>query len=145
MDEQSPATGGWSRCLGAPGGAHHHRGREPFRCCLRDAGSGDELLLFGYLPPLPAPPYRKVGAVLAHADPCTGPAGIVGYQPDGRGRPQVLWAYDDRGWIHDAATVHDGQEPETVITELLAVPDVVQLQVRAAREERGEREGAAGE
>ncbi|WP_073950411.1 DUF1203 domain-containing protein [Streptomyces kebangsaanensis] len=105
-------------------------GGEPLRCCLRDAESGDELLLFGYQPPLPAGPYREVGAVLAHAEPCAGPVGITGYPPDWRGRPQVLRAYDGRGWIHDATTVHDGQAPEKVIADLLAEPDVAQLHSR---------------
>ncbi|MFI7020025.1 DUF1203 domain-containing protein [Streptomyces sp. NPDC050164] len=105
-------------------------GGEPLRCCLRDARSGDKLLLFGYQPPLPASPYCEAGPVLAHAAPCAGPVGIVGYPPDWRGRPQVLRAYDDRGWIHDATTVHDGQDPEKVIAELLAEPDVVQLHSR---------------
>ncbi|WP_344321177.1 DUF1203 domain-containing protein [Streptomyces macrosporus] len=105
-------------------------GGEPLRCCLRDARPGDKLLLFGYQPPLPAGPYREVGAVLAHAEPCAGPADIAGYPPDWRGRPQVLRAYDARGRIHDATTVHDGQDPEKVIAELLAEPDVVQLHSR---------------
>ncbi|PZH15344.1 DUF1203 domain-containing protein [Streptomyces sp. NTH33] len=105
-------------------------GGEPLRCCLRDAGSGDQLLLFGYQPPLPDSPYREVGAVLAHAEPCAGPVGIAGYPPDWRGRPQVLRAYDGRGRIHDATTVHDGQDPEKAIAELLAEPDVAQLHSR---------------
>lgn len=105
-------------------------GGEPLRCCLRDAGPGDELLLFGYRPPLPASPYREAGAVFAHAEPCAGPVGLTGYPPDWRGRPQVLRAYDARGWIHDATTVHDGRNPEKVIAELLAEPDVVQLHSR---------------
>jgi hypothetical protein len=105
-------------------------GGEPLRCCLRNARPGDELLLFGYQPPLPASPYREVGAVLAHAEPCAGPADVTSYPPDWRGRPQVLRAYDGRGWIHDVTTVHDGQDPERVIAELLAEPDVVQIHSR---------------
>lgn len=77
-----------------------------------------------------ASPYREVGAVLAHAEPCAGPVGIADYPRDWRGRPQVLRAYDDRGRIHDATMVHDGQDAEKVIAELLAEPGVVQLHSR---------------
>jgi Protein of unknown function (DUF1203) len=105
-------------------------GGDPLRCCLRNAEPGELLLLFGYEPPLPASPYREVGAVLAHAEPCAGPTDVNGYPPDWRGRPQVLRAYDNRGWIHDATRAHDGQDPEEVIAELLAEPAVVQIHSR---------------
>lgn len=105
-------------------------GGEPLRCCLRDAMPGEKLLLFGYRPPLPASPYREIGAVLAHAEPCAGPADVSRYPQDWRGRPQVLRAYDERGRIHDATIVHDGRHPERVIAELLAEPDVVQIHSR---------------
>ncbi|MCT2587254.1 DUF1203 domain-containing protein [Actinophytocola gossypii] len=104
-------------------------GGEPVRCCLRDAEAGEALLLFGYQPPLPASPYRETGAVYAHAEPCAGRARLDGYPPAWRGRPQVLRAYDDRGWIHDAR-VHDGHAPETVVADLLADPAVVRVHSR---------------
>jgi hypothetical protein len=104
-------------------------GGEPLRCCLRDADPGEELILFGYEPPLPPSPYREVGAVFAHAKPCGGPAGADRYPPAWRGRSQVLRAYDRRGWIRDAK-VHDGSDPETVIDRLLADPEVVQVHSR---------------
>ena len=37
------------------------KGGEPLRCCLRDATAGEEIILFGYEPPLPAGPYREIG------------------------------------------------------------------------------------
>jgi hypothetical protein len=42
----------------------------------------------------------------------------------------VLRAYDDRGWIHDATTVHDGENPEAVIAAMLAEPGVVEIHSR---------------
>ncbi|WP_248959034.1 DUF1203 domain-containing protein [Sphaerisporangium perillae] len=105
-------------------------GGEPLRCCLRDAEPGEELLLFGYEPPLPASPYREIGAVLAHARPCEGPAALDRYPAGWYGRPQVLRAYDARGWIHDATRVHDGQDPEGVIAAMLARPGVVEIHSR---------------
>ncbi|MDT4913389.1 MAG: hypothetical protein QOC66_2517 [Pseudonocardiales bacterium] len=102
-------------------------GGEPLRCCLRDASAGEAAILFGYEPPLPASPYRSMGAVFAHAEPCAGPEHTDTYPADWRGRPQALRAYDARGWIHPATTTHDGTDPDTAITAILADPDVVQL------------------
>jgi Protein of unknown function (DUF1203) len=116
-------TGGHAERITAEGG-------EALRCCLRDASPGEALLLFSYQPPLPASPYREVGAVIAHAEPCAGPADLSGYPPDWVGRPQVLRAYDHRGWIHDATTVHDGTDPEGAIASVLAEPGVAQVHSR---------------
>ncbi len=103
-------------------------GGEPLRCCLRDARPGEGLILFGYEPPIGDGPYREVGAVFAHAEPCDGPPDGA-YPPEWRGRRQVLRSYDRRGWIHDAV-VHDGTEPEVEIARLLADPEAVQLHSR---------------
>jgi Protein of unknown function (DUF1203) len=105
-------------------------GGEPLRCCLRDAAPGDALLLFNHRPDLPASPYAEAGAVYAHARTCARAADPREYPADWRGRPQVLRAYDARGWIHDATRTHDGTDPEGVIAELLAQPGVVQIHSR---------------
>ncbi|GAA1318712.1 DUF1203 domain-containing protein [Pseudonocardia xinjiangensis] len=105
-------------------------GDEPLRCCLRDARPGEEMILFGYEPPIPSSPYREIGAVLAHAEPCAGPDSLERYPPDWYGRPQVLRAYDHRGWIHAATTDHDGRHPEALIAALLAEPGVAQIHSR---------------
>jgi hypothetical protein len=110
----------------AAGGA----GGEPLRCCLRNAVPGEELMLFGYEPPIPPSPYREIGPVFAHAQPCAGAADPYVYPPDWYGRPQVLRAYDRRGWIHDATRTHDGKHPEKVIAEILADADVAQIHSR---------------
>ncbi len=106
------------------------RGGEPLRCCLRDATAGEDIMLFGFEPPLPASPYREIGAVFAHAGPCDGPPAAAPYPPDWYGRSQVLRAYDDRGWIHPATRVHDGSDPEAVIAAMLREPGVVQIHSR---------------
>jgi hypothetical protein len=105
-------------------------GGEPLRCCLRNAEPGERAILFGYEPPIPASPYREIGAVFAHAQPCAGPARVDVYPADWRGKPQVLRAYDRSGWIHSTTQVHDGLDPEAVITAMLAHPDVAQLHSR---------------
>jgi hypothetical protein len=104
-------------------------GGEPLRCCLRPARAGEELVLFGWEPPLPPSPYREVGAVFAHAVACAGPPD-AGYPAEWRGRPQVLRAYDSRGWIHEATRVHDGTDPESVIGGMLEDPTVVEIHSR---------------
>ncbi len=105
-------------------------GSEPLRCCLRDAKPGEELILFGYEPPLPASPYREIGAVFAHADRCAGPDFADGYPPEWVGRRQILRAYDRRGWIHPSSQYHNGSDPEAAIAAVLAYPDVVQVHSR---------------
>jgi len=104
-------------------------GGEPIRCCLRDARPGEPLLLVNYEPPLPASPYREVGAVFIHPEPCEGPAENA-YPADWIGRPQVLRAYDHRGWIHPATRTHDGTDPEAVLAAVLGQPGVVQVHSR---------------
>lgn len=105
-------------------------GGEPLRCCLRDAAAGEELILFGYEPPLPPSPYRETGAVFAHARACDGPPPGLSYPKDWYGRPQVFRAYDARGWIHPATTVVDGADPEAAIREILADPEVALVHSR---------------
>jgi hypothetical protein len=105
------------------------RGGEPLRCCLRDATAGEDIMLFGFEPPLPVSPYREIGAVFAHAARCDGPPD-VSYPPGWYGRPQVLRAYDRRGRIHPATLVHDGSDPEPVIAAILEDPEVAQIHSR---------------
>jgi hypothetical protein len=104
-------------------------GGEPLRCCLRDAAEGEELILFNYEPRLPASPYREVGPVFAHASGCAGPDSTTMYPAGWLGRPQVLRAYDRRGWIHDAV-MHDGTDPEPVIARFLDNPEVERVHSR---------------
>jgi hypothetical protein len=104
-------------------------GGEPLRCCLRDATAGEACLLIGYEPPLPASPYAEKGAVFVHAEPCDGPDGAP-YPTAWLGRPQVLRAYDARGWIHPATRTHDGTDPVGALTAVLAEPGVTLVHSR---------------
>lgn len=125
-----PVRAGGADASGEPAVHLAAEGGEPLRCCLRDARPGEDLILFGYAPPLPASPYREIGAVIAHAGRCAGPDRLDSYPPDWRDRPQVLRAYDDRGWIHDATRLHDGHDPEAVIAEMFAQPGVARIHSR---------------
>lgn len=104
-------------------------GGEPLRCCLRNARPGESLILFNYEPPMPLSPYREKGAVFAHAEPCDLAPDLETYPPDWRGRPQVLRAYDQRGWIR-SASVHDGTSPEAEISAVLDDREVVEIHSR---------------
>ncbi|WP_309234523.1 DUF1203 domain-containing protein [Nocardia sp. XZ_19_385] len=106
------------------------QGGEPLRCCLRDAVEGEAIVLFNYEPPLPESPYRERGAVFTHAGKCPGPDSLSSYPPEWLGRPQVLRAYDIRGWIHPATRVHDGTYPEAALAAVLAEPGVVAVHSR---------------
>jgi hypothetical protein len=105
-------------------------GGEPLRCCLRDAEPGEQVILFGYEPAIPASPYREIGPVFAHAADCGGYVDVDTYPSNWRDRPQVLRAYDARGWIHPTTRVHDGTNPEAVIADMLDKPDVLQIHSR---------------
>jgi hypothetical protein len=102
---------------------------EPLRCCLRNAVEGEDLILFNYELPLPPSPYREAGPVFIHANPCSGPESVTSYPVAWIGRPQVLRAYNHRGWIHDALT-HDGTNPDPLILQFLADPEVEQVHSR---------------
>lgn len=102
---------------------------EPLRCCLRNARAGERILLFGYEPPIGKSPYRELGAVFAHAEPCAGPADGDAYPEAWRGKPQVVRSYDRRGFIRDAL-VHDGAAPEREIVRLFEDPEAVQVHSR---------------
>jgi hypothetical protein len=105
------------------------KGGEPARCCLTNALPGELLILFNYEPPLPSSPYREKGAVFAHAVQCRPTLDPHAYPTDWRGKPQVLRAYDERGWIH-AAIVHDGSSPEGSISSVFEDRAVVEIHSR---------------
>jgi hypothetical protein len=104
-------------------------GGESLRCCLRSAWEGEVLLLAGYRPPIPRGPYVETGAVFVHATPCGGPA-EPGYPREWYGRPQVLRAYDERGWIRGTSLQHDGGDPAAAVARAFGDPEVVQVHSR---------------
>jgi hypothetical protein len=116
---------------GAGGVAVVAGGGEPLRCCLRDAVAGESVVLFNYEPALPSSsPYQEKGAVFTHASSCDGPSSLTSYPAEWVGRPQVLRAYDARGWIHPATHVHDGSDPDAAVASVLAHPEVVEVHSR---------------
>ena len=104
-------------------------GGEPVRCCLQDARAGEGLVLFGYAPPLPESPTARPGRS-SHISVSVRHHPRTATPPTGGGRPQVLRAYDARGWIHPATRTHDGTDPEAAVAAVLAEPGVVQVHSR---------------
>lgn len=105
-------------------------GGSPLRCCLRDSGPGERVLLIAYTPPGTSGAYAERGPVFIHSDPCDGYQTPHRYPPGLSGRQQVVRAYDQCGRIADGVLAADGDRVETVIHELLARPDVALVHVR---------------
>lgn len=62
--------------LGNPLAAHMATGTgEPLRCCLCSARAGEAIALISYAPFTDRSPWREVGPVYVHADPCEGYVG----------------------------------------------------------------------
>lgn len=101
----------------------------PLRCCLRDARTGERLVLIAYRPADTAGAYREIGPVFVHADPCEGYPERNAYPEGFRPRDQVFRAYSHDGRIHDAVLIR-GAEAETAIEKLLDDPDIATLHSR---------------
>ena len=67
--------------------------------------------------------------MFSHARSCGGPVSAAVYPPEWRRRPQVLRAYDQRGWICEAM-VHDGMNPEAVIAKMLENETIEEIHSR---------------
>jgi hypothetical protein len=108
----------------------HAEGGAPLRCCLREARTGERLLLIAYTPPGTAGAYAERGPVFIHAEHCDGYPTPHQYPPGLIGRPQVVRAYDRQGRIADGVLVADGHRAQGVIAELLGRPEVALVHLR---------------
>jgi uncharacterized protein DUF1203 len=93
-------------CAGA-GRAVVAEGREPCRRCLRNARTGENLLLLPYDPFLVRSPYTGEGPVYVHADGCDAhrpQPDVLPEQVDAR-RQFSVRAYDDAAMMLDAKVV----------------------------------------
>jgi hypothetical protein len=105
-------------------------GGNPLRCCLRESGPGEQVLLIAYTPPGTRGAYAERGPVFIHAGPCGGYLAPDRYPPALRHRPQVVRAYNRDGQIADGVLASNGDHAMTVIRELLARPDVALVHLR---------------
>ena len=108
----------------------HRDGGAPLRCCLREATSGENLLLIAYTPPGTAGAYAERGPVFIHAERCPGYPTPSRYPPGLAGRQQVVRAYDKQGRIADGVLAADGRQAVQVIAELMARPGVELVHLR---------------
>lgn len=83
------------------------QGREPCRRCLRNAETGDNLLLLPYDPFLVRSPYTGEGPVYVHADGCDEHRAEPDVLPEQVGGPRQfsVRAYDDAAMMLDAVVV----------------------------------------
>lgn len=100
----------------------------PCRHCLQCAKTGEQLILFPFAS-VDSGPYKECGPIFVHAEPCTRYAETERY-PDAVRNGRSVRAYDARKFMIDARVVN-GEDPERLIAELLANPDVSFLQVRS--------------
>ena len=103
----------------------------PCRHCLRDAEPGEKLLLFSHSPFVQPGPYREVGPVFAHLEPCARSAG--GAVPDQLRRRLLAVRGYDRDQRLIACDVAEGNELESLSGAFLARPEVAYVHVRFAR------------
>jgi Protein of unknown function (DUF1203) len=104
---------------------------EPLRCCLRFARPGEQIALISFAPFTRPSPWREVGPVYVHAEPCDGYA--AGSLPaELRRGPRLLRTYRADGsmdYEHNTL-VGEGEDLEPVLERLLAEPAVATVHVR---------------
>jgi hypothetical protein len=101
----------------------------PCRHCLRWADPGERVILFPYASVPQGRPYSETGPIFVHEKACERYGAPDTYPPDFR-RGRVLRAYDSQDNMIDAVVVNS-EEPETVISKLLANPATAFLHVRS--------------
>ena len=101
----------------------------PCRHCLQWAKSGEQMILFSFAA-IADGPYREIGPIFVHAEPCPRYTESEIYPADFR-NGRVIRAYDDRKFIVDARVVNGGG-PEAAIEELLEHPRTAFLHVRSS-------------
>ena len=101
----------------------------PCRHCLQWATPGEAMILFPFAA-VEEGPYREVGPIFVHAQPCAPYAQSDSYPAEFR-KGRVVRAYNARKFMIDARVVK-GEGPEQVIQELLANSDAAFLHVRSA-------------
>lgn len=105
-------------------------GGSPLRCCLRETAPGERVLLIVYTPPGTRGAYAERGPVFIHAEPCGGYLTPDRYPPALSHRQQVVRAYNRDGQIADGIVASDGEQAMTIISDLLARPDVALVHLR---------------
>jgi hypothetical protein len=104
----------------------------PCRHCLRDAEPGEPMLVASHSPFALPGPYKEVGPVFVHAEPCARFAGGGEVPLQLRRRLLAVRGYDRAQRIIDAEVV-EGAVVDGEVDRLLARDDVAYVHVRFAR------------
>jgi hypothetical protein len=112
---------------------HDTEGGSQLRCCLRRSSPADRLLLIAHAPLAADRPWREVGPVFVHAEPCAGWTGGDGTVPawfDDEAR--VVRAYDVTGGMRYDANrlVRAGEGVAAALDDVFRDPTVVEAHVR---------------
>ncbi|GAA1712905.1 DUF1203 domain-containing protein [Fodinicola feengrottensis] len=109
-------------------------GWEPLRCCLRSAAEDESIALISYAAFTEPSPWREVGPVFVHAKECEGyPKTSVFPESYQRGRRLLRTYASDLTLDYDHIRMTaDDEDVEAAVRELLAVPEVGEVHVRAA-------------
>ena len=107
-------------------------GGSQLRCCLHRSRPGERLLLIGHAPLAADRPWREVGPVFVHADPCPRPHDAATFPAWLDDAPRVLRAYDASGAMRYAANrvVDTGEGVEAALRVVLDDPEVAEVHVR---------------
>jgi Protein of unknown function (DUF1203) len=120
--------------LGNPWVVRVAEGWEPLRCCLRVPAAGEEIALIAYSPWTAPSPWAESGPVFVHYGQCEGYGTPGSWPAELRGRLQLVRPYGPDGAIayDHIRTIQPDDDPEVVIRELLAQPDVDHVHIRSA-------------
>ena len=120
---------------GNPFTGYSAQGWEPLRCCLRVARPAEQIALISYRPFVTTSPWAETGPVYVHAAACAGYPSDAGLPPELRTGPRMLRGYHPDGSLayEHITQVPDGVDLEAPLRELLSVPEVAEVHVRAVR------------
>lgn len=108
-----------------------HEGGSPCRHCLQNAKPGDELIVLSYSPWAESHPYREVGPIFIHANPCPRYE-ESSFPPEMLARRTfALRAYNREDTIADASLATEADFEEK-IDALFSNEEVVNVHVRNA-------------
>jgi hypothetical protein len=108
------------------------KGGDQIRCCLRHSEPGERLWVISHAPLTAARPWREVGPVFVHREPCQGYDSTQGLPAFINGKPRVLRSYTADQKMHYAGNRVTSSEDDltAVLQTLLIDPHVAEVHIR---------------